>query len=108
MMLSLAGIPLTVGFIGKFFAIAVAVQHGLWWLLGAIIAGSGIGLYYYLRVMVLLYLDPPEERAPAGISAWGWQSGQTMLLVTTAAVLFFGIYPEPLIAFVNAASMGGG
>jgi NADH-quinone oxidoreductase subunit N len=108
MMLSLAGIPLTVGFIGKFFAIAVAVQHGLWWLLGAIIAGSGIGLYYYLRVMVLLYLDAPEKREPAGISAWGWQSGQAMLVMVTVAVLFFGIYPEPLIGFVNAASMAGG
>src|SRR5690606_34258368 len=48
MMLSLAGIPLTAGFIGKFYVIAAGVQSQLWWLLGALILGSAIGVFYYL------------------------------------------------------------
>lgn len=56
MMLSLAGIPMTLGFIGKFYVLAVGVRAHLWWLVGAVVVGSAIGLYYYLRVAVSLYL----------------------------------------------------
>ncbi|KAH8269094.1 hypothetical protein KR044_008349, partial [Drosophila immigrans] len=56
MMLSLAGIPMTLGFIGKFFVIAMGVSAHLWWLTGAVVVGSAIGLYYYLRVTVSLFL----------------------------------------------------
>lgn len=56
MMLSLAGIPMTLGFIGKFYVLAVGVEAHLWWLVGAVVVGSAIGLYYYLRVAVSLYL----------------------------------------------------
>ncbi|STM51536.1 NADH-quinone oxidoreductase subunit N [Escherichia coli] len=61
MMLSLAGIPMTLGFIGKFYVLAVGVQAHLWWLVGAVVVGSAIGLYYYLRVAVSLYLHAPEQ-----------------------------------------------
>ena len=60
MMLSLAGIPLTAGFIGKFLVVKAAVTSGSWFLAAMVIVGSGIGLYYYLRVMVTLYMTPPE------------------------------------------------
>ncbi|EIQ89069.1 NADH-quinone oxidoreductase subunit N, partial [Yersinia pestis PY-03] len=56
MMLSLAGIPMTLGFIGKFFVVAMGVSANLWWLTGAVVLGSAIGLYYYLRVTVSLFL----------------------------------------------------
>ncbi|EIS03204.1 NADH-quinone oxidoreductase subunit N, partial [Yersinia pestis PY-46] len=59
MMLSLAGIPMTLGFIGKFFVVAMGVSANLWWLTGAVVLGSAIGLYYYLRVTVSLFLSPP-------------------------------------------------
>ena len=52
MMLSLAGIPLTAGFIGKFLVVKTAVAGESWFLAAMVILGSGIGLYYYLRVMV--------------------------------------------------------
>ena len=51
MMLSLAGIPMTLGFIGKFLPHpGVTVEAQLWWLSGAIVLGGALGLYYYLRV----------------------------------------------------------
>ena len=46
MMLSLAGIPMTLGFIGKFYVLAVGVHAHLWWLVAAVVIGSAIGLYY--------------------------------------------------------------
>ncbi|GAB3675424.1 NADH-quinone oxidoreductase subunit NuoN [Salinisphaera aquimarina] len=107
MMLSLAGIPMTAGFVGKFYAIAVGVESGLWWLVGGIVAGSAIGLYYYLRVMVILYLDQPGESRRDAVSGWGQQSGGIMVILIALAVLFFGIFPAPLIKFVTAAGIGG-
>lgn len=53
--LSLAGIPLTMGFIGKFYLLNVAVQAQQWWLISALIIGSGIGLVYYLRIIFVLF-----------------------------------------------------
>ncbi|EIR91465.1 proton-translocating NADH-quinone oxidoreductase, chain N family protein, partial [Yersinia pestis PY-45] len=61
MMLSLAGIPMTLGFIGKFFVVAMGVSANLWWLTGAVVLGSAIGLYYYLRVTVSLFLSPQQS-----------------------------------------------
>ncbi|EIR02231.1 NADH-quinone oxidoreductase subunit NuoN, partial [Yersinia pestis] len=61
MMLSLAGIPMTLGFIGKFFVVAMGVSANLWWLTGAVVLGSAIGLYYYLRVTVSLFLSPSQS-----------------------------------------------
>ncbi|MDA3923006.1 MAG: NADH-quinone oxidoreductase subunit NuoN [Salinisphaera sp.] len=108
MMLSLAGIPLTIGFIGKFYAIAVAVQSGLWWLVGSLVVGSTIGLYYYLRVMVMLYLEAPEKGPRDAISAWGRQSGGIMVILLAIAVIALGIFPQPLISLVDAAVFTGG
>lgn len=53
--LSLAGIPLTMGFIGKFYLINLAVQTQQWWLITALIIGSGIGLVYYLAIIFSLF-----------------------------------------------------
>ncbi len=52
---------MTLGFIGKFYVLAVGVHAHLWWLVAAVVVGSAIGLYYYLRVAVSLYLSAPEQ-----------------------------------------------
>ena len=71
MMLSLAGIPLTAGFIGKFLVVMAAVTTNHWFLAAMIIVGSGIGLYYYLRVMVVMYMTPPETPRIDAVDHWG-------------------------------------
>ena len=53
--LSLAGIPMTMGFVGKFYLLNVAVQAQQWWLIAALIIGSGIGLVYYLSIIFALF-----------------------------------------------------
>ena len=68
MMLSLAGIPLTAGFIGKFLVVMAAVTTQHWFLAAMVIVGSGIGLYYYLRVMVVMYMTRLRHHVSMQIS----------------------------------------
>lgn len=103
MMLSLAGIPMTLGFIGKFYIIAVGVQSHLWWLTGAVVAGSAIGIYYYLRVMVSLYLSAPKQLNRDTPSNWALSAGGIVVLISAILVLVLGIYPQPLISLVELA-----
>jgi len=101
-MLSLAGLPLTVGFMAKFYLFAAAAQAGLWGLLVIGLLNSGIAVYYYLQVLVALYLRPPRPemtwRQPRPASA-------AALAALSLAVIFFGVYPGPLIA--SAQRMAG-
>ncbi|GAB3012304.1 NADH-quinone oxidoreductase subunit N [Bowmanella dokdonensis] len=60
--LSLAGMPVTVGFIGKFYLLTLAVKLSAWWLLSAMLIGSAVGLYYYLRVIFSLFAEPDQQR----------------------------------------------
>ena len=70
-LLSLAGIPLTAGFIGKFYVVMAGAESGLWMLIGALVINSIIGLFYYLRVVATLFSPQPlvakfllRERSP--------------------------------------------
>lgn len=108
MMLSLAGIPLTAGFIGKFYILAAGVESRLWWLLGAMVLGSAIGLYYYLRVMVTLFLVEPGMRRYDAPMDWGQHAGGIMLLLTALLVFALGVYPQPLFELVKGAVLAIG
>jgi len=103
MMLSLAGIPMTLGFIGKFYILAVGVQAHLWWLTAAVVLGSAIGLYYYLRVAVSLYLSAPQQLNRDAPSDWAYSAGGIVVLISALLVLVLGIYPQPLISVVQLA-----
>jgi NADH-quinone oxidoreductase subunit N len=106
-LLSLAGIPLTAGFIGKFYIVAAGVEAALWPLVIILIVTSVIGLFYYLRVVVTIYGDVPPEfassprrqfAAPAG--------GQIALSALLVALLVFGVYPAPVMAMIRDAASG--
>ncbi|MDU6923319.1 NADH-quinone oxidoreductase subunit NuoN [Franconibacter helveticus] len=103
MMLSLAGIPMTLGFIGKFYVLAVGVQSSLWWLTAAVVVGSAIGLYYYLRVAVSLYLSAPQQLNRDAPSNWAWSAGGVVVLLSALLVLVLGVWPQPLITLVQMA-----
>jgi NADH-quinone oxidoreductase subunit N len=105
MMLSLAGIPLTAGFIGKFYVVAAGVQSQQWWLLGALVIGSAIGVFYYLRVMVTLFMVEPNLRRHDAPLHWGQQAGGVMLLFVALLAFFLGVYPQPLLELVQQASL---
>jgi NADH-quinone oxidoreductase subunit N len=89
--LSLAGIPLTVGFIAKFYVFSAGVQASLWPLIFVLVVGSGIGLYYYLRVIVAMLEEPqPLRYAEEPFGAFLALTGLGALLI------FLGVYPAPL------------
>jgi NADH-quinone oxidoreductase subunit N len=105
MMLSLAGIPITAGFIGKFYVIAAGIDSELWWLVGAVVLGSAIGLYYYLRVVVTMFMQDPERLKFDAPRGWAQQVGGLMVLLLTLAMFGLGIYPEPVIALIRLAGL---
>ncbi|HEY3698246.1 MAG TPA: NADH-quinone oxidoreductase subunit NuoN [Spongiibacteraceae bacterium] len=105
MMLSLAGIPITAGFIGKFYALKAGVDAHLWLLLGAVVLGSAMGLYYYLRVMVTSYLTAPGMARYDAELDWGQQAGGMMVLGLTALMFFLGMYPQPIIELIQRATL---
>ena len=105
--LSLAGIPLTTGFIGKFYVLALGVWGSQWWLVGGVIAGSAIGLFYYLRVMVTLYLPEPGMRRVDAPGDWRNRIGRLTLMVVAVLVLVLGVYPTPMVHWVAGLSTPG-
>ena len=105
MMLSLAGIPLTAGFIGKFTVIMAAVTTQHWFLAAMIVLGSAIGLYYYLRVIVIMYLTAPDIPRIDAQEHWGKKVGGIMVLGAAGLVLLIGIYPDPVIILSAKAEM---
>ncbi|MDQ5985123.1 MAG: NADH-quinone oxidoreductase subunit N [Syntrophus sp. SKADARSKE-3] len=98
-LLSLAGIPLTVGFIGKFTVLAAGVGSFLWIPVGTLIVTSAIGLFYYLRVLVTLY-NPPT--AAVTVAAAFMPAGVVTLVILTAMILGLGIYPGPILEAISA------
>ncbi len=99
-MLSLAGIPLTAGFIAKFYLFSAAVNGQNWTLLGSLILGSGIGIYYYLRVVY--YMTRRPEHQPTGPGTT--QSWREFALpgVLIATILLLGTMPQALMAFLES------
>jgi NADH-quinone oxidoreductase subunit N len=89
-MLSLAGIPLTGGFFGKFYIFIAAVEQGYIGLVVFAVVMSMVGIYYYLRPIIAMYLQPaPENEAPIAVDG-----GQKLMLVLLAALtLALGILP---------------
>jgi NADH-quinone oxidoreductase subunit N len=99
--LSLGGVPLTAGFIGKFYVIASSMRSELYWLVGVLVAGSAIGIYYYLRVMISMFLAAPGKRRLDAQRDWGQRSGGVMTLALALFTLAVGVYPQPLIELLR-------
>ena len=103
MLLSLAGIPLTAGFIGKFYVVAAGVGSGLWLLVIILTVNSALGLYYYLRIIVPLYTRRDEEMtATPRLSL----SGSAVLAGLTVLLVWLGVYPVPLIQMIQKLMQG--
>jgi NADH-quinone oxidoreductase subunit N len=98
-MLSLAGMPLTAGFLAKFLVLTASVGDALWPLALALVVGSAIGIFYYLRVIVALYGEAPAEaRWPALHLAGALALGAAVLVI-----VWLGVYPSPLLRLIAAA-----
>ncbi|MCP5346047.1 MAG: NADH-quinone oxidoreductase subunit N [Gammaproteobacteria bacterium] len=104
MLLSLAGIPLTVGFIGKFYVVLAGVEGSLWGLLLVLVVGSGISIYYYLRIVYRMLLQPQLDQA---YREAGWDSigSYAVLALLLALLLLLGVYPGFLMSIIEVVSV---
>ncbi|CAN5152035.1 NADH-quinone oxidoreductase subunit N [soil metagenome] len=87
-MLSLAGIPLTAGFWGKFYMFSTAVERGQIWLLVVAVLMSAVGIYYYFRVIIAMYFRNGATE-PIRVAPFY----QYILLIATILTLGLGIAP---------------
>ncbi|MBI2817033.1 MAG: NADH-quinone oxidoreductase subunit N [Acidobacteria bacterium] len=90
-MMSLAGVPLTVGFMGKYYLLAAGADSSAWLLSIGLVVTSAIGAYYYLRVVVAIYSSPPEPTQAYQRVTW---PASFALMLATAVVLWLGVYPR--------------
>jgi NADH-quinone oxidoreductase subunit N len=99
-MISLSGIPPTAGFFGKFYVFGAAVDAGLIGLTTLGVLTSIVGVFYYLRVVVTMYMKPPEKRIEAPTRPV-WAAVVVGLLALL--VLVVGLFPELLLELARAA-----
>ncbi|MCH7225273.1 NADH-quinone oxidoreductase subunit N [Haloferula sp. A504] len=93
-MASLVGIPLTAGFVGKFFVFSVAVRQGLWWGVGVAFIGAAAGFYYYFKVIRAMWWDDGPSDAPAIELP---QISRISVYALTGAILLLGVWPQPIL-----------
>ncbi len=104
MLLSLAGIPVTAGFIGKFYVVAAGASRSLWALIVILVVTSGIGVFYYLRIVAMLYESAPTSRTRQAVVP----AGGLALVVLTVLLVWFGVVPRTLLDVIRQAVVGMG
>jgi NADH-quinone oxidoreductase subunit N len=101
-LLSLAGIPLTAGFLGKFYLLSAGVSSSLWFLVIMLVFNSAIGLFYYLRIIQVMFHGPEEDTGDhISISSSLSSAGGLVLAVLLFLILWLGIYPGPVIEIIR-------
>jgi proton-translocating NADH-quinone oxidoreductase chain N len=118
MLLSLAGVPLTIGFVSKFvlFSAAVQAQGYFVWLAVAGLLNSALSVFYYARVLKVMFFDQPAARlAPAGAVVGGSEPpllpvgglgyGRAIAIALAAVVIVAaGVYPQPFLGAIQSAA----
>jgi NADH-quinone oxidoreductase subunit N len=97
-LLSLAGIPATMGFVGKFYILASGANARAWPLIVTLVVTSVAGLFYYLRIVATLYADPAEHTAPEPAVS---RSTALVLAVLALLLIWLGVYPTPLLNLIH-------
>jgi len=105
-LLSLIGIPLTVGFIGKAYVLLAGVGSAVWLLAVVLIVTSAIGLYYYLRVILMMARPQEAEAGPGMRAVSGSRLEQLVLAVLSVLIIGLGVYPAPLLELIQKTAAG--
>jgi NADH-quinone oxidoreductase subunit N len=100
-LLSLLGLPVTAGFLGKFYVFDAALKSDLIWLAILLALNSVIGAYYYLRVMVAMYMREPKQEIAAEPVPW---TLSIVLWIAAAGTVFAGLFPTRIIDFATQAA----
>jgi NADH-quinone oxidoreductase subunit N len=103
--LSLGGFPPTAGFVGKLFLFGTAIQNEYYWLAVIGILTSAVSIYYYFRVVMVMYMEPRGESQPA-IEFSKAPSIFVALLVLVLATIYLGLFPGSIIAAAKSSVAG--
>lgn len=104
MLLSLAGIPLTAGFVGKFNILAAGVNTQLWLLVVMLALNSVIGLFYYIRIVAVMFQQPEAETEadPRGkLRPSIYVASVGTLTVLALLLVYIGVYPSGLLQVIQ-------
>jgi NADH-quinone oxidoreductase subunit N len=99
-MFSMAGIPPLAGFFAKFYIFMAAIDARLFWLAVLGVVTSVVGAYYYVRIVKIMYFDEPAPAFDRHIS----RELQAVLLVSAVVILFFIVFPGPIVGSAELAS----
>jgi NADH-quinone oxidoreductase subunit N len=105
LLMSMAGIPLTAGFMSKFFVFRAA-YHSAGPLVVIAVISSAVAAFFYLRIIILMFFaDPPEDGPTVAIPGW---ATTTALTLSVGITLVLGVFPQPVLDLAtNAAKLVG-
>jgi NADH-quinone oxidoreductase subunit N len=98
LLLGMGGLPLTSGFVAKFGVFSEAWASGQQWLVVVAVVSSVVALAFYVRVIVLMYMDDSSEKATMSVGAVGW-----VLAIAVGVTIIWGILPSSLLDFAANA-----
>jgi NADH-quinone oxidoreductase subunit N len=100
-LLSLIGIPMTGGFFAKFYVFSAAVKSNLIWLTIIGVLNSGVGAYYYLRIIVMMYMKEPRKAVPVTHVPFALRLALGVCLFAT---LYLGLFPGRVLQFAQQSA----
>ena len=100
LLLSLVGIPPLAGFVGKFYLFGAAVRAGFVWLAVLGVLNSAVAAYYYLRVIVTMYMQEPDEQSASVAPSF---AGGLALTIAVIGVVLLGLMPAPFVDLAQVA-----
>jgi NADH-quinone oxidoreductase subunit N len=104
-LLSLAGVPITAGFVGKLVVFVAAIGAGYWWLALIALVMSAIAAFFYIRIIVVMYMTEPEEQvAPVRVGGLN----RAVIGLAVLSTIFFGIIWGLLIDVAGHATLVAG
>ena len=102
LLLSMAGIPLTGGFVGKWAVFAVALSAGAWPVVVVAITASVISVFFYVRVILLMFFADADEAGSASVTTPSLLTSAT-IMVCVVVTLLLGIVPGPVLDLAGNA-----
>ena len=104
-MVSLSGLPPTGGFVAKFQVFSAALNGGYVWLTVIAVLNSVVAVYYYLRLVVVMYMREPRGEAAKSAPHPGWSYAVAALTLAVASTLQLGIFPSSVLDFAHRSAV---
>jgi NADH-quinone oxidoreductase subunit N len=100
MLLSLAGIPLTAGFVGKFYILLAGVNSNHWLLVVVLAINSAIGLYYYIKIIAMMF-EPAEIKPVNALHPLRYRISLISLAILAFLLVGIGVYPDGIMVLIK-------